>query len=93
MQEILSKTIDPDAPLLGQEFYQLRLFEEINPLGTRHCVLQIHAVWKDAIRGALWESEELDYFWILDEAKKRYAERRLILKEKGFIYSDMDPLL
>jgi hypothetical protein len=38
----------------------------------------------------LWEGEEVDYFWILDEAKERYAERRLALVEKGFIYSDMD---
>jgi hypothetical protein len=90
MQEILSKTIDPDAPLQGQEFYELRLFEEDNPLGTRHCVLQIHAVWKDDIRGALWESEVVDYFWILDEAKERYAERRTALALEGFIYSDMD---
>jgi hypothetical protein len=90
MQEVLSKTIDPKAPLQGQEFYELRLFEEGNPLGTRHGVLQIHAVCKDAIRGAMWESEEVDYFWIRDEAKKRYTERRLALADKGFIYSDMD---
>jgi hypothetical protein len=36
IQEILSKTVDPDAPLQGQEFYDLRLFEEPNQLGTRH---------------------------------------------------------
>jgi hypothetical protein len=90
MQEVLSKTVDPNAPLEGQEFYELRLFEDDNPLGTRHGVLQIHAVWKDDIRGALWESEEVDYFWILDEAKKRYAERRLALARIGYVYSDMD---
>jgi hypothetical protein len=36
------------------------------------------------------ESEEVDYFWILDEAKERYAERRAALALRGFIYSDMD---
>jgi hypothetical protein len=41
----------------------------------------------------MFEGEEVEYFSILDEAKKRYAERRLILKGKGFIYSDMDPPL
>jgi hypothetical protein len=90
MKEILSKTIDPDAPLEGQEFYQLRLFEENNQLGNRHGVLQIHAVCKDAFRGPQWESEELDYFWIPDEAKRCYEERRRALAEQGFIYSDMD---
>lgn len=90
MQEVLSNTIDPNAPLLGQEFYELRLFEEDNPLGTRHCVLQIHAVCRNAIRGPMWESEELDYFWILDEAKERYAERMAALALLGFVYSDME---
>ena len=90
MQELLSKTIDPDTPLLGQEFYELRLFEEANPLGTRHGVLQIHAQCKDSIHGAVWDGEEVDYFWILADAKKRYAERRLALAARGFVYSDMD---
>jgi hypothetical protein len=90
MQEILSKTVDPSAPLQGQEFYELRLFEEPNQLGIRHGVLQIHAEWSDLRHDVLWESEEVDYYWILDEAKKRYAERRQALVERGFIYSDMD---
>jgi hypothetical protein len=90
MQEVLSRTVDPNAPLQGQEFYELRLFEEDNPIGMRHGVLQIHAVWKDANQDVVWDSEEVDYFWILDEAKKRYVERRQVLVEKGFKYSDMD---
>ena len=90
MQEILSKTVDPNVPLQGLEFYQLRLFEESNELGTRHGVLQIHAQWSDRHFDVVWESEEIDYFWILEEAKKRYAERRLALAEKGFTYSDME---
>jgi hypothetical protein len=93
LREVLSRTIDPDAPLLGQEFYYLRLFEEDNPLGPRHCVLQVHAVCNDVSRGPLWESEEVEYFWILAEAKKRYVERKLALNGMGFIYSDMDPVL
>jgi hypothetical protein len=90
MQEFLSRTDDPEAPLQGQEFYELRLYEEPNELGTRHCVLQIHAVWIDRNHDVNWESEEVDYFWILDEAKKRYAARRTALALQGFIYSDMD---
>jgi hypothetical protein len=90
MQEILSKTVDPHAPLQGQEFYELRLLEEANPLGTRHCVQQTHAQWSHKNQDVIWESEEVDCFWILDEAKKRYVERRLALVEKGFIYSDME---
>src|ERR1700723_1836581 len=90
MQEILSKTIDPNAPLQGQEFYELRLFEEPNELGTRHCVGQTHAEWSEIDRQVMFDGEEFDYFWILEEAKKRYAERRSALALEGFIYSDMD---
>ena len=90
MQEILSRYDDPEVPLQGQEFYELRLFEEPNQLGIRHGVLQIHAKWNDANGDVLWDSEEIDYFWILGEAEKRYAERRLALVQMGFIYSDMD---
>jgi hypothetical protein len=90
MQEILSKTVDPNAPLQGQEFYELRLFEEPNELGTRHGVLQIHAVWSDANQDVVWGSEEMDYFWILDEAKQRYTQRKAVLAVMGFVYSDLD---
>jgi hypothetical protein len=92
MQEILSKSDDPKVPLRDQEFYELRLFEKINPLGTRHFVSQNHAVWSERDQQIMFEGEEVDYFRILAEAKKRYAERRLALAEKGFIYSDMDLL-
>jgi hypothetical protein len=56
LQEILSKTNDPDAPLQGEEFYDLRLFEERNELGTRHVVLQGHTVWSDRNHDINWES-------------------------------------
>lgn len=90
MQEVLSKTDDPEAPLRGQEFYELSLLDEANDLGTRYCVRQAHAEWSDIDGQAMWDQEEVDHFWILDEAKKRYEERRLTLAERGFIYSDMD---
>lgn len=90
MQEVLSNTSDPTAPLRGQEFYELRMFESSNPLGTRYCVGQNHAEWSDIDRQVMFDGEDVDYFWILDEAKQRYAERKLALAAKGFIYSDMD---
>jgi hypothetical protein len=90
MQEILSRTNDPNTPLQGEEFYELRLFEEVNQLGTRHCVRQTHAQWSDLNHDVVWKGEEVDYFWILDEAKKRYAERKSALAKMGFIYSDID---
>lgn len=92
MQEVLSNTDDPKAPLQGQEFYELSLLDEDNELGTRHCVRQAHAQWSEIDGQIMWDQEEDEYFWILSEAKRRYAERRLSLTQKGFIYSDMDLL-
>jgi hypothetical protein len=92
MQEVLSKTDDPKIPLREQEFFELRLLDEANELGTRYCVRQAHAQWSDIDRQIMWDQEETDHFWILAEAKQRYTERRRNLAEKGFIYSDMDLL-
>jgi hypothetical protein len=93
MQEVFSKTNDPKAPLEGREFYELSLLDEANDLGTRHVVRQWHAEWSEIDRRIMWDQEEVERFWILAEAKQRYAERRVALAKKGFIYSDMDPML
>jgi hypothetical protein len=90
VQEALAKTADTHALLRGDEFYELCLFEEPNELGTRHCVRRTHAVWSESNHDVIRESEEADYFWLLKEAKRRYAERRRALVQQGFIYSDMD---
>ena len=90
MQEILSKTDDPKSPLLGQEFSELSLLDTANQLGTRYCVRQARAQWSEIDRAIMWDDEQRDYFWILNEAKRRYAERRIALAQMGFIYSDMD---
>lgn len=90
MQELLSKADDSTIPLPKQEFFELSLFDTANELGTRYCVRQAHAEWSEIDGQIMWDQEELDYFWILNEAKQRYAERRVALTQKGFIYSDMD---
>ena len=90
IQEVLSNTSDPTAPLRGQEFYEANMFESGNSLGTRYCVGQNHAEWSDIDGQVIFDWEEVDYFWILDEAKQPYAERKLALAAKGFIHSDMD---
>ena len=73
MQEVLSKTSDPKVPLRDQEFCTLRLFEQANQLGTRHCVGLSFGEWSDIDQTVMFGDEEVDYFWILDEAKKSYA--------------------
>ena len=90
MQEILSKTDDPKAPLRNQEFYELSLLDTANELGTRYCVRQAHAQWDDKDGQVMWDQEEVDHFGILAQAKQRYAERRVALAQRGFKFSDMD---
>jgi ferric iron reductase protein FhuF len=90
MQEILSRTSNPNAPLSGQEFYELSLLDVANDLRARYCVRQAHAEWSDIDGQIMWDQEETDLFWLLNEAKQRYAERKRSLAESGFIYSDLD---
>lgn len=93
MEEVLSKTIDPKTPLEEMEFYELSLLDEANELGTRHCIRQAHVAWNESEGDLMSDQEEVEYFWILGEAKQRYEERRRALADKGFPYSDMDPIL
>ena len=93
IEEILSRTIDPKTPVEELEYYDLSLLDEANDLGTRHRIRQAHGAWSEIDGQIMWDREEIEYFWILAEAKQRYEERRRALAEKGFIYSDMDPML
>jgi hypothetical protein len=93
MEEVLSKAVDPKTPLKEQEYYVLSLLDEANDLGTRHCIRQARIAWNEFYGNLVSSEDEIEYFWILAEAKQRYDERRLALAEKGFIYSDMDPIL
>jgi hypothetical protein len=90
MQELLSKAVEQNALLQGQEFYELSLLDEVNQSRTLYCVRQAHAEWSEIDEQVVWNQEEMEHFWIQSEAKRRYAERRFALAEKGFIYSDMD---
>ena len=74
----------------NMEFYELSLMDEATDLGTRHLLRQWHAEWSEIDGQTMWDQEEVEYFGILAEARKRYAERRLALAEKRFIYSDKD---
>jgi hypothetical protein len=90
MKELLSKTPGPNTPLRNQEVFELSLLDQANGLGTRYIVRQAHTEWSEIDGQVMWDQEEVDYFWILAEAKQRYAERKLALAERGLIYSDID---
>jgi hypothetical protein len=90
MQEVLSRTRDPKVSLAEQEFFELSLLDVFNDMRVRYCVREAHAQWSGIDQAILFDQIEVESFWILNEAKRRYAERRLALGKKGFIYSDMD---
>jgi hypothetical protein len=102
MREVLSKTTDPNVPLTEQEYYELRLddlgfpfrpqFIDIIGAVARHrfLVRKAHAAWSKNNRNVMWDGVEHDECSTLEEAEVRYAIRRDVIVDKGFIYSDME---
>ena len=98
MQEVLSKTTDPNVPLQEQEFFELRLRDfgtQFSPLFIdsigavarhRFLVCEAQAAWSEIDRNIMWDTFEHDECSTLEEAEQRYASRRVAIVEKGFIY-------
>ena len=90
MQEVLAKTDDPKAPLRGQEFYELFLYDSKVSGMPVFCVREAHAEWSEMDGQIMWDKEQVHTFVSHQEAKEHYAVRKLALAEQGFIYSDME---
>jgi hypothetical protein len=90
MREVFSKTKDPKVPLCDQEFYELRLDDSDDIWKPGYFVKQAHAQWSEIDREIMWEGFDFEQCPTLEKAKERYAAWRLVLIEKGFIYSKMD---
>ena len=87
MQELLWNSDDPKIPLGKLEFYQLRIDDLTD---STYRVVQLYGAWHDLTGRIVWDKVETDSFERLHHARERYAERRLALVERGFIYSDLD---
>jgi hypothetical protein len=87
MQELLWNSDDPKVPLGKLEFYQLRL-DDLKESTYR--VVQLYGAWHDLTGRIVWDQVGTDSFETLHQARERYAERRLTLVERGFLYSDLD---
>ena len=90
MQEVLSKTLDPKAPLRDQQFYELRLYDSKSAGLAVYCVREARAWWNDEAGEVVWDDEQVQTFATRREAPEHYATRRQVLAEKGFLYSDLD---
>ena len=100
MQEVLSKTTDPNVPLQEQECFELRLDDlgtpfrpqSIDSMGAVAChrflVREAHAAWSEIDRNIMWDGFEHDQCSTLEKAQRRYATRRASIVEKGFTYSN-----
>ncbi len=93
MQEVLSRTIDPKAPLEGQVFYELRIDDSDDVWRPGFVVSQAHAQSSEIDQQITWDETEYERCSTYAHGEERYTARRRALVEKGFIYSDMDPLL
>jgi hypothetical protein len=91
MQEVLSKRPDSSEPLDGAQFIELRL-ADIGPDGEypSFWVTETFAQWDAANRRIMWDDPQLYSFKTLEDARDWYKERRRVLAEQGFFYSDMD---
>jgi hypothetical protein len=79
MQEVLSKTADPNVPLQEQEYFELRLdglgapfrSKFIDSLGAdvlhRFLVCEAHAAWSEIDRIIMWDGFEHDECSTLEE--------------------------
>jgi hypothetical protein len=102
MQEVFSKTTDPNVPLQAQECFELRLDDfgtslqpqSIDSMGAfarhRFLVREAHAAWSEIDHNVMWDGFKHDECSNLHDAELRYAIRRDAIVEKGFIYSDME---
>jgi len=93
MQEVLSRTVDPKVPLKGQEFYELRIDDSDDVWRPGFVVSEAHAQWSEIDQQIMWDETESERCPTYENAQERYEARRRALAEKGFIYSDMDPLV
>lgn len=91
MHEYFSKTNDPAIPLKDQEFYELRLEgSEVEFPGF--LVRQTHFCWSELERQMTFDQTLYERYHTLKAANARYAQRRQLLVESGFIHSDRDPM-
>lgn len=90
MQEVLSKTCDPDHPLCGQEFYELKMADCDDFGQGRHVLREAHASWDQRTDSLFWDEFQVEFTFTLAQAEKRYAERRAAHVKRGFIYSDIE---
>ena len=91
MQEVLSRSRDSLELADGAEFIELRL-SDIGPdeVFPSFWVTERVARCDAKKEKIIWDDPQLYPFATLDEARKRYEERRQVLVEQGFAYSDMD---
>ena len=94
MQEVFSKTADPNVSLQEREYFELRLDDLTYGLGVavrhRFLVRESHAAWSEIDRNVMWDGYEHDECSSLHDAELRYAIRREAIVDKGFIYSDLE---
>jgi hypothetical protein len=91
MQEVLSKNLNSSELTDGAQFIELRL-SDIGPDEEypSFWVTETLAQWDAVNKRIDWGAPQLYAFTTFDEARGKYEERRRVLAEKGFLYSDLD---
>lgn len=90
MDALFSKSADPNTKLQNRDCYHLLMREFDGTSGRSYCVIESHMRCDGSTRKMVWEDLHSETFSSLERARTRYAERKLRLEQRGFIYSDMD---
>ena len=91
-QELFWNTRDPEKlPLREQEYYELSIEDSTDPFNPGIVLRETRHFW-DAEDGQLWGEGTEERCASLRIAENRYKRRRQALAERGYNYSDMDPL-
>ena len=100
--ELFSRSTDPYLPLNEQEYFELQSddlgiqfqtrFSDSSGGSVRHrfLVLEAHAIWSELDGQIMWDGFDYDECSTIEEAQRRYEERRIAIFDKGFIYSDKE---
>lgn len=93
MQELLWKPSTPCSQLNDQRYFELHLFDSVDPKRPGFIVEQSCAVWSEEDAQFMWEETETERFLTREAAEKSYSARRSALFQLGYTISDVESLI
>ena len=90
MQEVLSKPEVSNKPLHEQVFFSLHLVDLHESWKPLFKVVESRFAWSEIDGRFMGDRIATETLAALEQARKRYEDRRLDLVHEGFVLSDLD---